>query len=61
MASARGLAPVVILAVVAIVTLLGGSLTTEGAPTNNPESERAEDARFEAFPPDPERASATSS
>ena len=28
-------------AVVAIVGLLGGSLTTEGAPTNNPESERA--------------------
>jgi RND superfamily putative drug exporter len=47
---------VTVAAVVAIVGLLGGSLTTEGAPTNNPESERALDARFEAFPPDPERA-----
>ena len=28
----------------AIATLLGGSLTTEGSPTNNPESERADDA-----------------
>jgi uncharacterized membrane protein YdfJ with MMPL/SSD domain len=40
-----------VLAVVAIVTLLG--LTTEGEPTNNPESERADDARLAAFPPDP--------
>ena len=32
---------VTVLAMVTIVTLLGGSLTTEGAPTNNPESERA--------------------
>jgi putative drug exporter of the RND superfamily len=39
------------LAIVAIATLLGGSLTTEGSPTNNPESERAEDARLAAFPP----------
>ena len=30
------------LAIAAIVMLLGGSLTTEGAPTNNPESERAD-------------------
>jgi uncharacterized membrane protein YdfJ with MMPL/SSD domain len=45
---------VVALAVVAIVTLLGGSLTTEGAPTNNPESERAEDARLAAFPAETE-------
>jgi uncharacterized membrane protein YdfJ with MMPL/SSD domain len=44
------------LAIVAIVTLLGGSLTTEGAPTNNPESERADDARLAAFPPDPSTA-----
>jgi uncharacterized membrane protein YdfJ with MMPL/SSD domain len=44
---------VVTLAVVAIMMLLGGSLTTEGAPTNNPESERAEDARLVAFPSDP--------
>jgi len=41
------------LAVVAIAVLLGGSLTTEGAPTNYPESERAIDARARAFPPDP--------
>ena len=39
------------LAVVAIGGLLGGSLTTEGKPTNNPESERALDARERAFPP----------
>jgi uncharacterized membrane protein YdfJ with MMPL/SSD domain len=38
------------LAIAAIAMLLGGSLTTEGAPTNNPESERAEDARLAAFP-----------
>src|SRR5918994_965199 len=44
---------VVLLAVVVIVTFLSGSLTTEGAPTNNPESERAEDARLAAFPRDP--------
>jgi putative drug exporter of the RND superfamily len=44
---------VAVLAVVVIVTFLGGSLTTEGAPTNNPESERAEDARLAAFPSDP--------
>jgi uncharacterized membrane protein YdfJ with MMPL/SSD domain len=44
---------IVVLAVVAIVTLLGGSLTTEGAPTNNPESERADEALFRALPPDP--------
>ena len=41
---------VVVLAVAAIATLLGGSLTTEGSPTNNPESERAEDTRLAAFP-----------
>jgi uncharacterized membrane protein YdfJ with MMPL/SSD domain len=40
-----------VLAIVAIVIFLGGSLTTEGAPTNNPESQRAEDARLAAFPP----------
>ena len=38
-----------VFAVVSIATLLGGSLTTEGSPTNNPESERAEDARLAAF------------
>jgi uncharacterized membrane protein YdfJ with MMPL/SSD domain len=47
---------VAVLALVAIVLLLGGSLTTEGAPTNNPESERAEDARLAAFPADAETA-----
>jgi RND superfamily putative drug exporter len=39
------------LAIVAIAMFLGGSLTTEGAPTNNPESERADDLRLSAFPP----------
>ncbi len=39
-----------ILAMVAIAFGLG-NLTTEGAPTNNPESERALDAKFRAFPP----------
>src|SRR5688572_114867 len=47
---------IVVLAVFAIVTLLGGSLTTEGAPTNNPESERADEALFRALPPDPRTA-----
>jgi uncharacterized membrane protein YdfJ with MMPL/SSD domain len=45
-----------VLAVVAIVALLGGALTTEGEPTNNPESERALEARAQAFP---ERSPAT--
>jgi RND superfamily putative drug exporter len=44
---------VVVAALVAIVGLLGGSLTTEGAPTNDPQSERALDVRREAFPVDP--------
>jgi putative drug exporter of the RND superfamily len=47
---------VAILAMLAIVTLLGGSLTTEGKPTNNPESQRADDVRLAAFPPDPSTA-----
>ncbi|HEU5491027.1 MAG TPA: MMPL family transporter, partial [Gaiellaceae bacterium] len=47
---------IVVLAVFAIVTLLGGSLTTDGAPTNNPESERADEALFRALPPDPDTA-----
>jgi uncharacterized membrane protein YdfJ with MMPL/SSD domain len=38
------------LAIVAIAMFLGGSLTTEGAPTNNPQSERADDVRLAAFP-----------
>jgi uncharacterized membrane protein YdfJ with MMPL/SSD domain len=41
----------VVVAVVAIGTLLGGALTTEGNPTNNPQSQRADDAIFRAFPP----------
>ena len=44
---------VAVLAIVAIVLLLGGSLTTEGKPTNNPESERADEVRLAAFPSDP--------
>ena len=43
-----------VLAIAAIGILLGDSLTTEGAPTNNPESERAIDAIARAFPPNPE-------
>src|SRR6266536_1218178 len=39
-----------VLAVVAIGALLGGALTTEGNPTNNPQSERAKDVREAAFP-----------
>ncbi|MGH3135393.1 MAG: MMPL family transporter [Gaiellaceae bacterium] len=46
---------VTILAIAAIGFGLG-SLTTEGAPTNNPESERAIDAKFRAFPPNPDEA-----
>ena len=42
-------------AIVAIVALLGDGLTTDDAPTNNPESERAIAAQIESFPPDPER------
>ena len=39
-----------VLAVVVIGALLGGALTTEGKPTNNPQSERAKDLREAAFP-----------
>ena len=39
-----------VLALGAVGALLGGALTTEGKPTNNPESERAADARAQAFP-----------
>ena len=42
-------------AIIAVVALLGDSLTTDDAPTNNPESERAIAAQLEAFPLDPER------
>jgi hypothetical protein len=47
---------VALLAMLAIATLLGGSLTTEGKPTNSPESERADDVKLAAFPPDPSTA-----
>jgi putative drug exporter of the RND superfamily len=39
-----------VVAFVAIGGLLGGALTTEGNPTNNPQSERANDVREAAFP-----------
>jgi uncharacterized membrane protein YdfJ with MMPL/SSD domain len=39
-----------LVAIVLIGTLLGGALTTEGKPTNNPQSERAKDVRDAAFP-----------
>src|SRR5262245_5391776 len=41
----------VVVAVVAIGALLGGALTTEGNPTNNPQSERAKEALSRAFAP----------
>jgi RND superfamily putative drug exporter len=39
-----------VLATIAIGGLLGGSLTTEGKPTNDPQSLRAEDVQEHAFP-----------
>ena len=39
-----------LIAFVAIGALLGGALTTEGNPTNNPQSQRAKDIREAAFP-----------
>jgi anti-sigma factor RsiW len=39
-----------VVAFVAIGALLGGALTTEGNPTNNPQSQRAKDVREAAFP-----------
>jgi putative drug exporter of the RND superfamily len=39
-----------VVAFVAIGALLGGALTTEGNPTNNPQSMRAKDVREAAFP-----------
>src|SRR5215813_13630679 len=39
-----------VVAFVAIGALLGGALTTEGKPTNNPQSQRAKDVREAAFP-----------
>src|SRR5215468_1125879 len=41
----------VVAAVIAIGALLGGALTTQGNPTNHPQSERAHDALSAAFPP----------
>ena len=40
----------IVLAVVGIGALLGGALTTEGNPTNNPQSQRGKDVREAAFP-----------
>ena len=40
-----------VVAIVAIAALLGGALTTEGNPTNNPQSQRAKDALERSFPP----------
>src|SRR5262245_50769434 len=40
----------IVVAVVVIGALLGGALTTEGKPTNNPQSERAKNVREAAFP-----------
>jgi len=40
-----------LLALTAVGSLLAGSLTTEGKPTNNPESLRAKDVREKAFAP----------
>jgi uncharacterized membrane protein YdfJ with MMPL/SSD domain len=41
----------VVAGVVAIGALLGGALTTEGKPTNNPQSQRAKGVVSAAFPP----------
>jgi hypothetical protein len=41
----------VVVAAVAIGALLGGAVTMEGNPTNNPQSPRAEDVLVEAFSP----------
>jgi len=45
-----------VVAAAAALALLLGELTTEGHPTNNPESQRAENAIVHAFPPRPENA-----
>ena len=45
---------VVVLAAVCALALLLGELTTEGTPTNNPESERAAASARKAIPPRPE-------
>ena len=51
-----GLWLVAVIAAVAALALLLGELTTEGHPTNNPESERAVNAIGAAFPARPENA-----
>ena len=43
----------IVLSFAAIALLLGSGLTTDGVPTNNPESDRAATAIGRAFPPDP--------
>jgi uncharacterized membrane protein YdfJ with MMPL/SSD domain len=40
----------VVVAIVAIVALMGGALSSEGNPTNDPQSQRAQDVREAAFP-----------
>jgi len=45
-----------VVAAVAALALLLGELTTNGHPTNNPESQRAESAIGSAFPPQPQNA-----
>ena len=45
----------VVLAIAALA-LLFGSLTTNGHPTNDPESQRANEMIGRSFPPDPSRA-----
>jgi hypothetical protein len=42
-----------LVAAFAAIALLLGDLTTEGHPTNNPESERGTEAILRAFPPNP--------
>src|SRR3990172_2779331 len=45
-----------VLSFAAIALLLGSGLTTDGVPTNNPESDRAATAINQAFPSDPRTA-----
>jgi putative drug exporter of the RND superfamily len=45
-----------VVAAAAALALLLGELTTNGHPTNNPESQRAESALIRAFPPQPQNA-----
>src|SRR4029450_257437 len=47
---------VAVVLAVAALALLVGDLTTEGHPTNNPESQRADALIEQGFPPDPSRA-----